>query len=191
MSTFSLNTNTDVDPRSFASAGDVRAAFNKRREELQWLAFFITADEASAAECVTDACTLTENHNSVFEQWLATWARYATIRSAINQQIQKIKELSSRYQDDGCTHGTHARLSTELIQRVVEQTDWYTRSLDVTERATLIICGVEGHSISEAASLLGQSKATVMSAYCAALSALEAGPGAAQYRDLGVADRWF
>lgn len=191
MSIFSLSANTEIKARPYASATDVRTAFTKRREELQWRAFFITADEASAAECVTDACTLTENHNSVFEQWLEGWARYATIRSAVNHQRDVIKRLSGRYQGNECTHGSHPRLSPELVDRLVDQSDWYLESLDVLMRAALMICGVEGHSVSEAALLLGQSKTTVLSAYCSALSALDAGPGAAQYRDIGVADRWF
>ena len=60
MSTFSLSASTEINPRPYANASEIRMAFSKRREELHWLAFFITADEASAAECVTDACTLTE-----------------------------------------------------------------------------------------------------------------------------------
>ena len=191
MSIFGLTAKEDISLRDYASASDVRNAFSKRREELQWLAFFITADEATAAECVTDACSLTEKQNTVFGQWLATWARYATIRSAINHRQIAIKEMVNRYAGEQCPHGAHSKLSTELLDRVVDQTDWFVETLDVLQRAALVICGVERHSISEAALLLGQSKATVLSAYCSSLAALEAGPGAAQYHDIGVADRWF
>jgi hypothetical protein len=40
--------------------------FSQHREELEWLANFLTGDETIAAACLVDACALAESENRVF-----------------------------------------------------------------------------------------------------------------------------
>ena len=157
----------------FASYEDVRSVFREFRGQLEWLAYFITGDEDVAAACVEDACGLSQLHNQVFEEWLLHWARYATIRSTIDAVRSRIQQLSRRYDQPACVHGRHEPLSADLLELFVEESDILVSRLDVISRAALVICGIEKHSIREAALFLGVSSACVRAAYCAGLQSLD------------------
>jgi hypothetical protein len=58
--------------------------FSQHREQLEWLANFLTGDETIAAACLVDACTLAESENSGCQEWLLNGACLATIRSAVH-----------------------------------------------------------------------------------------------------------
>ena len=45
----------------------------------------ITGNAGMAAECVINATQLSENHSTIFRDWLAQWARNATVRASLNQ----------------------------------------------------------------------------------------------------------
>lgn len=165
---------TSMESRSgFASYEEVRKVFREFRGELEWLAYFITGDEDVAAACVVDACGFSRSHNQVFEEWLLHWARYATIRSAVHALQSRIQQLSHRYAQAACVHGRHEPLSADLLELFVEESDILASRLDVISRAVLVICGIEKHSIREAALLLGVSSACVRAAYCAGLQSLD------------------
>lgn len=182
-----FTSDTMYSARAIATANDIRAAFEARRAELHWLAFFITADHALAAECVTDACARSGNHHSIFEKWLASWSRYTTIRFAIDKQHTQIKQLGGKYQHSAADHHSYPRLSADAIEQIVDNSERLVSTMDVLARIALIVCGVEGHSLAEAAVLMGQSKARVLAAYRAALCALDQIRGDIQCRDTGVA----
>jgi hypothetical protein len=75
----------------------VGRVFRQHREELEWLANFLTGDETIAAACLVDACALAESENPRLNKWLLEWARLATIRSAVQVQQKRIAQLSSAY----------------------------------------------------------------------------------------------
>lgn len=165
-----------------ASANAIRGVFHDRQDELQWLAYFITADRNLAEKCVVDACTLSQKQNPVFEQWLATWARYATVRAAINTQHGEIRQLAATYEQVRCTHHRHPRLPAASIERLTRRTDSMFELVDALARAALIICGVEGHSFTEAALLLGVRNSIVLAAYCQGLQCLDTAEDKARSR---------
>src|SRR5208283_1366149 len=48
----------------------VGRVFSQHREELEWLANFLTGDETIAAACLVDACALAESENPGFQEWI-------------------------------------------------------------------------------------------------------------------------
>jgi len=156
-----------------ASTENVRRIFKQYREELQWLATFLTGDEKTAAACVIDACALTESENPGFQEWLLEWARLATIRSAVQIQQRRIAQLNPVYMQCPCTHRGHPALSADSAELLVEESHLLVAKLDVLCRFVLVICGLEKRSAGEAAVLLGVDRTSVEGAYCAAIRFLE------------------
>jgi len=147
--------------------------FSQYREELQWLANFLTGDERVAAACVVDACALAESENPGFQEWLLEWGRLATIRSAEQVQQKRIAHLSSTYALRPCIHGGHAALASDSVELLVEESCVLMARMDVLCRFALVICGLEKRSAQDAALLLGVDQNSVEAAYCAAIKALE------------------
>jgi hypothetical protein len=152
--------------------GEIATVFSEYREELEWLADFLTGNHAIAAACFTDACAQAGAESPGFQGWLLKWARLATIRSAVQIQQRRIAELSSTYNRRPCIHEGHPALSADCIEFLVTQSDVVTR-MDALCRCVLVICGIEKHSAAEAGILLALDRTTVEGAYCAALQLLE------------------
>ena len=165
---------SNITQRLIASGNDIRRVFRENRAELEWLAYFITGNRALAVNCVTDACALSEAHTSVFTGWLSTWARHATIRCAIDGQRERIRQISSNYCQPGFIRQVYERLMGESLEFVVEESDTFIDKLDVVCRVTLVICGVQGKSIADAALMLGISLGGVQAAYSTAMNLVEA-----------------
>ena len=147
--------------------------FSQHREELEWLALFLTGDEAIAAACLVDACARAESENPAFQEWLLKCACLATVRSAVQIQQRRIVQLSFAYKQRPCIHGGHRALSSDWREILVEESSVVIARLDVLCRSTLVICGLEKCSADEAAALLGIDPAGVEGAYCAAIKSLE------------------
>jgi len=147
--------------------------FSQHREELEWLANFLTGDETIAAACLVDACALAESENPCFQEWLLNCACMATIRSAVQIQQRRIVQLSFAYKQCPCIHGGHRALSSDWREILVEESSVVIARFDVLCRFALVICGLEKRSANEAAALLGIDPAAVEGAYCAAIKYLE------------------
>ncbi len=151
----------------------IGGVFSDYREELEWLANFLTGNEKLAAACVVDACALAKEQNPDFEQWLLQWARLGTLRSAAEIQHSRIVQLSAVYKRRPCIHDGHKALSQDSLDLIVEESNLLISRLDVFCRCALVICGIEKKPAREAAELLGVDPASVESAYCTALEFLE------------------
>ncbi len=147
--------------------------FNQHREELEWLANFLTGDELIAAACVIDASALAESENPGFQEWLSEWTCLATIRSAVQIEQRRIAQLASAYKQRPCMHGGHTALSSDWREILVEESNVLIARLDVLCRFALVICGLEKRSAHEAALLLGVDPTSVEGAYCTAMKFLE------------------
>lgn len=156
-----------------ASADEVRTAFTQHKQELTWLAEFLTGDETMASACVVDACTRSESRNEISEEWFWVWMRETTIRSALDLERVRIDQLASVYERRDRIHCQHASLSAGTAELLVIEFDAVQLRIDVLCRFVLMLCGVEERSVTETAQLLGISKRAVEGAYCAALDALE------------------
>lgn len=164
------------DPR-FASVAEIRETFASLNEELLWLAEVITADVSVAAGCVINATRLSENHSTIFRDWLAQWARIATIRGSLDHVRAEISSTAEqKYQYVRCSHRGHEVLSSgeaAALQRWPAMT--LAAQLDPLSRAVLILRGIEHAAIQDCALNLSVPRAAVLSAYCGALGWLASG----------------
>jgi hypothetical protein len=151
----------------------VGTVLSRNREELEWLANFLTGDEKIAEACVVDACAQAESENPDLQEWPSKWASMSTIRSAAQIQQQRIAQLSSAYRQCGCIHGGDMTLSSDWCDLLLEESSVVFARLDIFCRFALVICGLEKRSANEAALLLGVDPANVEGAYCAAIKSLE------------------
>lgn len=156
-----------------ASTEEVRAAFTEHREELAWLAGFLTGDEGVAAACIIDARTLAENKGSVFQEWHWTSARDGAIRSALDIQRAQIERLSCVYDRYDCIHVEHRALPVEVLEFMVRESNSIRLRLDTICRFVLVLCGLENCRSRPVAQLLGISEHAVEAAYCAAIDSLD------------------
>jgi len=159
---------SDEFPQSLATQ-EIGNVFTQYRDELVWLANFLTGDKNVAAACVIDACALAESENPSFQEGLFEWARVGTIRSAVQIQQRRISQLSSAYMVRPCIHRGHAALSDDSVEIVIEESSALIMKMDVLCRCALVICGLEGRSTHEAALMLGVDHCSVEGAYCAAI----------------------
>jgi len=151
----------------------VDIVFSQNREELEWLANFLTGDEKIAEACVVDACAQAELENPGLQEWPSKWASMSTIRSAAQILQQRIAQLSSAYMQSGYIHEGHTVLSSDWCNVLLEESSVVCARLDIFCRFALVICGLEKRSANEAALLLGVDPASVEGAYCAAIKSLE------------------
>ena len=156
-----------------ASVEEIRAAFDENKQELIWLAEFLTGDDLMARACVLDACALTQSEYQIGQDWFWTWPRDATIRSILDLLRVRIAQLASVYESRSCFHGQHAPLSPDGIEWVGNHSDAVRLRLDVLCRFVLILCGVEQRSTVETALVLGVNRDAVEAAYCTVLESLE------------------
>lgn len=158
--------------RGVASAEEARAAFAEHREELAWLAGFLTVDECVAAACIIDARTLAEREGNVFQEWHWTSAREAAIQSAIDIQRAQIGRLSWVYDRYDC-RVEHKALPLEVLEFMVRESNSIRLRLDTICRFVLVLCGIENCCPGQVAQLLGISEHAVEAAYWAATQFLD------------------
>lgn len=158
------------DPR-FASVAEVRETFESLNEELLWLAEVITGDAGVAAECVVNAATLSESRSTIFRDWLAQWARNATVRSSLDHVRAEIRRTAEeKYQHVRCSHREHKVLSSDEISAL---RCWPAMTLashlDPLSRAMLILRGIEHAAIQDCALNLSVPRSVVLASYCRAI----------------------
>ena len=152
----------------FASIAEIRQTFESLNEELLWLAEVITGNAGMAAECVINATQLSENHSTIFRDWLAQWARNATVRASLNHmRTRYLSVAGEKYQHLRCSHGGHEVLSGGEVAALQQ---WPAMTLaahlDPLSRAVLILYGVEHAAIHDCVLTLRVPRAAVLAAYC-------------------------
>ena len=157
----------------YATGDEVRKAFREHREELAWLAVFLTANAELAGVCLVDACAVAAMPSDVCPQWLESWTRCCTIRSAVQMQQSRISLLASVYERTPSHHRHHTPLAPLVLDVLCDKPERFGRCLDVLCRAAVILIGIEHYSPTESAQILGISGAAVEAAYCAALDFFE------------------
>jgi DNA-directed RNA polymerase specialized sigma24 family protein len=156
-----------------ARGEEVREAFREHREELAWLAVFLTGNAELAKVCLVDAFALATTPKDVFAQSLERWTRHCTICSAIEMQQSRIALLASVYECAPYAHGDHAPLSPIVLDLLYETPEEVALRLDLFCRAALVLRGIERYSPINSALILGVSRTAVEAAYWAALQELE------------------
>ncbi len=157
-----------------ASAAAIRAAFAEHKQELTWLAEFLSDDVLMASACVTDARDLMENsEDEICQEYLELWTRDATIRAVLDLKRMRIAELSAPHEQDDFVGQKHPPMSLETMEFVVRESEIIRCRLDSLCRFALVLCGFEQRSAGRVACLLGISRHAVEAAYSCALETLE------------------
>jgi hypothetical protein len=178
MSWFNAST-TAVDARDHASPAEIVACFRDEIELLDRLAFFITADRATAEQAVAQACETTLQGNSPFPDWLLEWAKTATITAAISRQGKAIRICEAMYKDRRCPHVEHLchlddeRRATSLALILQMDAQKINSELDPLCRSILVLRIAIRSSIQECSLRLNVSRAIVLAANCLAMTWLE------------------
>ena len=153
----------------YATGEEVGTAFREHKEELAWLAVFLTRSAELAQVCLVDAFAIAIAPSDVVAESLECWTRSCTIRSAIEMQQSRIALLASTYERTPSGPRNHAPLDPVVLDVLYEKPEELGLCLDVLCRVTLVLCGLEGYSPTDAALMLGISRTAVEAAYCAAL----------------------
>jgi hypothetical protein len=158
-----------------ASTEEVRVAFEEHKQELTWLAEFLTDDRFIASMCLAGGRRLSDNknkENNFFPENVEKWTQEATICSALELKRTRIAELASTYESLDPA-GADLPLRPDAIELVVRESDLIRLRLDSIGRFVLILRGIERHSVDFIACLLGISKHAVEAAYSHAIGLLE------------------
>ncbi len=153
----------------YATTDDITRAVTQSRAELDWLAFFLTADGMMAEACIVDACALATRQTYLAQEWLGDWLKRATVRSAIEMQQRRLTALSHAYEKRPCLHYSHEPLAPHVSEVLKQVSAFAKHRMDVLCRFAIVLRGVQGHDASEAASMLNISRRSLDAAYCAAL----------------------
>ncbi|HEY6308802.1 MAG TPA: hypothetical protein VI488_20365 [Candidatus Angelobacter sp.] len=155
----------------YATRNDFAAIFNDDMSALHTLALLLTADQAKAEECFVAGLEESIQGNPVFRQWARSWSKRVVIKNAIKMmapapgQANPAKPASAAQREDS---------ESDASMSVV----W---ELPPFERFVFVISVLEGHSVSDCASLLGCTLTELSRARSQALTqiALARGVGAA------------
>lgn len=156
-----------------ATGEEVRDLFREHKEELAWLAVFLTGNAELAKACVVDAFALATAPSDEFVESLERWTRGCTIRSAVEMQQSRISLLACIYERTPYCERNHDPLAPVALDLLCDKPEELGLCLDVLCRAALVLIGIEHYSPSESAQILKISRTAVESAYCAALEFLE------------------
>ena len=142
------------------------------RNELEWIALFVTGEESAAAACAVQGCE-SEDWSGTGSVSVIEWASRKTLETAIDTQRSRIHQLSRVYDRRTCGHKSHDPLPASSIDFAIEETSLLIKRLDVLSRCALLLCGIQDRSPQEAARLLGVSERCVHAAYCLAFEFVE------------------
>jgi len=139
------------------------------------MAFVITGAEEAAESSIAEALEDSTHREGVFLEWLGNWAQFAVARSAIAAIKEGIANSTRLYGSQSCGHGEHPALSEAetLVLRTIEPRVVFT-DLDPLARSVLIMRTLRNTTIYDCVVTLHVPGATVMAAYCGALSWLRA-----------------
>ena len=170
-----------VDARNYASAAEIVACFQVRRNVLGRLAFLITGDQTTADQAIDQACEMTLQGNSPFRDWLFEWAKAATIASAISHGTEAIRICEAAYKDRRCPHVEHLsqgdadERASSFGLILAADAQKLIAELDPLCRAVLVLRVGIRSSIQDCALRLNVSRAAVLAANCHAMTWLHDG----------------
>ena len=156
--------------RSQAHATPTRSYCSNEGNILFRLAYLITGDEVQAEDSVIAAYDLAEQGKPPFSDWLLEWAKWATVRSAIQARLADIRECEVRYKSSDCRQPRHRPpimrpdlpAMTESILHLDPEV--VIAELDSFARAILVLRGVLGASVRDCSGQLNVFSESVLAA---------------------------
>lgn len=156
----------------YATPEDLQRSVSEHREQLHWLALFLTGDESLAAACLSHAALLAITQQQVFVDWIEHRVRRAVIVTAAKLQQTRILQLASDGRLHHCSHLHHPLLTgpeLKLLQQLPHENAF---RIDVLCRFALVMCGIEGYSAHKAALMLEVKRSAIDAAYCSGIESL-------------------
>ena len=144
-----------------ATPEDFQALFGDQLGALHTLALLLTADEAKAEACFIAGLEESMNGNVVFRQWARAWARRAIIRNAIR--------LIAPYPQPATSPAALSFLPEYGSSDQQALIDAVTM-LPAFERFVFVISVLEGHSLSDTATMLNCTNSQLAQARSRALT---------------------
>lgn len=147
-----------------ATPEGLQMLFSEQMEALHTLSFLLTADEIKAEKCFVAGLEDSLEGNLIFRQWARSWARRAIIRNAIRLMAPapcpegdgNETAVSNQADFQPCTE------QEAIINAVIK--------LPAFERFVFVLSVLEGHSLSDTASLLGCTNSQLAQARSRALA---------------------
>ena len=127
----------------YASASEFCQIFSKNMEALYTLALSLTADKASAEECLLSALDDCQKSASVFRQWAHSWSRLAVIESA----IRMVKPSANGIAEEKYP-------PTNEIVEIVDSAGALLSKLRPFDRFTFVLSVLDRYSVRDCAILL-------------------------------------
>lgn len=129
----------------YATRRDFQEIFTQDINELHTLAFLLTADQVLAEQSFVAGLEESIQGNPVFRQWARSWSKRVIIRNA----IKMIAPAPGQTNPAPANRETHRQSS--------QRDAWLAWVLELPpfERFVFVIWVLEGHSMSDSASLLG------------------------------------
>lgn len=159
-----------------ASAAEVLACFQDKKDLLFRLAFLITGNEASAERSLITGRETALHGSGPFHEWLLEWAKCVTIKAAISMNREAICHCEMAYNHLHCTHAAHLLSQSVALSR--SQRDLLVQinprvifaELDPLARAVLILRAAVSASIFDCVRRLDVSHEAVLAANCRAMT---------------------
>jgi len=161
---------------AYATRADFQRIFTEDMGTLHLLALLLTADARKAEECFVAGLDDIIKGNPVFREWARSWSKRVIIRNA----IKLVSPVPGEREQTANPGGS---------RRASERDAWTATILHLPafERFVFVILVLEGHSESDAASLLGCGMHELIQARSRALSQIAATrPGLEAARGAGV-----
>lgn len=132
------------------------------------LAYLINGDEVQAEDSLTAAYELAGQGETLFRDWWLEWAKFATVRSAIQARLADIRECQDRYKGSDCKHPRYRPhvmrpdlpAMTESILHL--DPEMVVAKLDSLARAILVLRGVLGASVRDCSIQLNLPSGSVL-----------------------------
>jgi DNA-directed RNA polymerase specialized sigma24 family protein len=128
----------------YATREDFAAIFSNDMSTLHTLALLLTADQGKAEQCFVAGLEESIQGNPVFREWARAWSKRVIITNAIKMMAPAPGQVNPM--------PTH-----RSTQAASERDIWLNLILELPpfERFVFVISVLEGHSVSDCASLLG------------------------------------
>ena len=158
-----------------ASGTGILACFRDERDLLFRLAWFITGDEASAAQSVIAGRETALHRPSPVREWLLEWAKWVTIKAAVSIDREAICECEPAYNQVHCSHPDHllsqsvpSSRKRDLLSHINPRIIF--SELDPLPRAILILRTAVNASIFDCVLRLDVSHDALLAANCRAMT---------------------
>jgi hypothetical protein len=150
-----------------AQSADVDNAFGADSAFLLWIAEAVAGSRSAAEQCLIDARSISRERSGLFADWLAQWARSATLNQAIWHAHEEISAAARRYEQSRCPHGGHVAPTLDEIRELSElPPQELVHSLDPFVRTVALMRGVSHCALQDCAIRLGTTRSAVAVACC-------------------------